>query len=98
MSSGAAPAGAGASEPSACASCCGTLWWVLTFPFRLVWHAIAIYFLPCLGSYAESLAWNLCCFVCLACGWRYKARPCVRTATARSPRVYADRRVPEQPG
>ena len=88
MSAGAAPAGAAAAVPSGRgASCGGTVWWVLTFPFRLVWHAVAIYFLPCLGAYAESLAWRLCCFVCLACGWRFTARAARRLracAAARS--------------
>lgn len=88
MSSGAAPAGAAASEPSALAKCCGSLWWVLTFPFRIVWYAIAIYFLPCVGAYAESIGWRLCCGICLAYGWRFtvrRARSADRTPRA-SPR------------
>ena len=48
--------------------------WLLLLPFRFVWHAVAIYFLPCLGAYAERLAWNVCCFACLSCGLRYQAR------------------------
>ena len=46
---------------------CRAVLWLLLLPFRLVWHAVAIYCLPCLGAYAESAAWSLCCFVCLAC-------------------------------
>jgi len=70
----AAPAGAAEAEPGGAARFCASLLWVLSFPFRLVWHAVAIYLLPCVGAYGESLLWKLCCFVCISCGWRFEVR------------------------
>ena len=86
MAPGAAPAGAAADEPGTCARLGAAVLWLLLLPFRFVWHAVAIYFLPCLGAYAERLAWNVCCFACLACGMRYQARlrPPVPSVSARA--------------
>jgi hypothetical protein len=70
----AASAAGAAVEPS-CASRFGAaLLFALLLPFRLVWNSIVIFCLPCLGSYAQSCAWTCCCGLCLACGWRFKAR------------------------